>query len=84
MANDVDSMVEGELVSHCGVELLCVQFLREVVGFLHEHGVAHLNLKPANLLIDGKCAPCCCHESTMLPLKHSRQWKYCHLEEVCT
>ncbi|KAH9032068.1 hypothetical protein EDB83DRAFT_2525648 [Lactarius deliciosus] len=33
-------------------ELLCVQFL-EGVAFLHKHGVAHLDLKPGNVLVHG-------------------------------
>jgi len=32
---------------------LCVQFL-EGVAFLHEHGVAHLDLKPRNVLVLGR------------------------------
>jgi serine/threonine protein kinase len=35
------------------VELLCVQFLKGV-AFLHESGIAHLNLKPGNVLVDHK------------------------------
>ena len=35
------------------VESLRIQFL-EGVAFLHEHGVAHMDLKPANLLVDPK------------------------------
>ncbi|KAH9170483.1 kinase-like domain-containing protein, partial [Lactarius sanguifluus] len=31
------------------------QFL-EGVTFLHKYGIAHLDLKPGNLLIDGECS----------------------------
>jgi Protein kinase domain len=37
-----------------GVESLRVQFL-EGVAFIHENGVAHLDLKPGNVLVHGKC-----------------------------
>ncbi|KAH9020353.1 kinase-like domain-containing protein [Lactarius pseudohatsudake] len=53
MANVVGSVLEGGHFPHA-VELLHVQFL-EGVTFLHEYGIAHLDLKPENTLIDGKC-----------------------------
>ncbi|KAI9444358.1 kinase-like domain-containing protein [Lactarius psammicola] len=34
-------------------ESLRIQFL-EGVAFLHEHGIAHLDLKPGNVLVHGK------------------------------
>ncbi|KAH9024719.1 kinase-like domain-containing protein [Lactarius hengduanensis] len=44
----------GESYFPNGVESLRVQFL-EGVSFLHGHGVAHLDLKPTNILVDGEC-----------------------------
>ena len=43
----------GEKSFRNEVESLRIQFL-EGVAFLHKHGVAHLDLKPSNLLVNGK------------------------------
>ena len=46
----------GENSFRNAVESLRIQLL-EGVAFLHEHGVAHLDLKPANLLVGGSLSP---------------------------
>ncbi|KAH9033076.1 hypothetical protein EDB85DRAFT_2145118 [Lactarius pseudohatsudake] len=52
----------GESYFPNGVESLRVQFL-EGVSFLHGHSVAHLNLKPTKVLVDGECGSLSLHLS---------------------
>ena len=46
----------GENSFHNVVELLHIQLLKGI-AFLHKHGVAHLDLKPTNLLVSGSLSP---------------------------